>query len=77
MTIRVLVEHTLVRSTAHLLRLARILEQVADRRRRLSASLTTSSSLPGSNHRSIPLYGFETIAAPHDASSNGRHEEDA
>ena len=29
-----------------------------------SASLTTSSSLPGSNQRSIPLYGFETIAAP-------------
>jgi len=32
---------------------------------------TTSSSLPGSNHRSIPSTGFETIAAPEAASSNG------
>src|SRR6185436_19706158 len=29
-----------------------------------SASDTTSSSRPGSNQRSIPSYGFETIAAP-------------
>ena len=42
-----------------------------------SASLTTSSSWPGSNQRSIPSYGFETIAAPALASSNGRHEDEA
>jgi hypothetical protein len=42
-----------------------------------SASWTTSSSSPGSNQRSIPLYGFETMAAPEAASSNGRHDEDA
>ena len=42
-----------------------------------SASETTTSSRPGSNQRSIPSCGFETIAAPHAASSNGRHVDDA
>ena len=36
-----------------------------------SAVSTTTSSLPGSNQRSIPSWGFDTIAAPEDASSNG------
>ena len=34
-----------------------------------SALSTSTSSLPGSNQRSIPACGFETIAAPEDASS--------
>jgi hypothetical protein len=41
------------------------------------ASWTTSSSLPGSNQRSMPSYGLATIAAAHDASSNGRADDDA
>ena len=34
-------------------------------------------SLPGSNHCSIPSCGFETIAAPAEASSNGRQVEES
>jgi hypothetical protein len=59
------------------LRLCGIAEQLAVGAERLVGVVTTSSSFPGSNQRSIPSYGFETIAAPAAASSNGRHDDEA
>ena len=76
-SVGVLVEDALACTAAHLLGLRRVGEQIAVGLDRLLASSTMSSSEPGSNHRSMPLYGFATIAAPADASSNGRQEDDA
>ena len=41
----------------------RVVEQLAVGGERLVGVVTTSSSCPGSNQRSMPSYGFETIAA--------------
>ena len=63
MAIGVLVEHTLACTAAQLLRLSWIREQIAIGVDRLLCILDDD--------------GFATIAAPADASSNGRHEDDA
>ena len=74
----VLVENALAGAGADRLRLRRVVEQAPGTRRApRPRPSTTSSSFPGSNQRSIPAYGLETIAAPALASSNGRHEEEA
>ena len=76
--VRVLVEHALARAPAHLLRLRRVGEQLAVRRDRLvGVGDDDAARGPGSNQRSMPSCGFETIAAPHAASSNGRHVDEA
>ena len=73
-----LVEHALARAAAQLLRLRRIGEQLAIGVDRLLRVLDDERApRPGSNHRSMPSYGFATIAAPAEASSNGRHDDDA
>ena len=76
--VRVLVEHALARAAAELLGLRRDRRAAPGRppsprprpRRRCT-------SRPGSNQRSIPSCGFETIAAAQAASSNRRHVDDA
>ena len=72
MRVGVLVERALACARAELVGGAAVGEPVAS-----SAFETTSSSRPGSNHVSIPSTGFDTIAAPAIASSNGRAVDDA
>ena len=77
MGVRVLVEHALAGATPHLLRLRGIRDELAVRRDRLLRGLDDDELGPGSNQRSMPSCGLETIAAPDDASSNGRAVDDA
>ena len=72
-----LVECPLARRATHLLGLSRVVEELRVRVVAWSAFSTTISSRPGSNQRSIPSCGLETIVAPDIASSNGRDVEDA
>ena len=72
MRVRVLVEDD-PRAPAQLLGLARIGDEFTVGRHCLLRALHDhEGSRPGSNQRSMPSCGFETIAAPEEASSNGR-----
>ena len=74
--VRVLVEHALSRARTHRRGRARVVEQRVVRLERAVGVVDDDELLPGSNQRSSPLCGFETIAAPAAASSNGRHVDD-
>ena len=73
MRVGVLVEHPLSRPRAHRLGLRGIVEQRTVGSERLSGVLDDHDLLPRLEPLVDTRVGFETIAAPAEASSNGRH----
>ena len=77
MGVGVLVEDALARPGAHGRGMRRVGEQLPYAVSASAPSSTTTISLPGVNHCSMPSCGLETIAAPVAASSNGRQVEES